>query len=114
MRNGKVNTTRITYEQAADLLGYKQHHFFQQHFCDWHLDEIRKGATYEVRGTIKPLAYVPVFVATVLVGIPYAAWECGLRNFELPDRQIQSSVIFADDPYGQRYRECLQRMGVLA
>lgn len=104
-----MKKTHITYEQAANALGYKKSHFLQKALGTWSV-ESRDDGTYRIVGEFNPLCYALVAVGGTIVGIPYAMWNSGLRNFKLPDRTFKRSVVFPGEAAEGRMAE----MGLLA
>lgn len=115
MTKGNVKQTRISYEQAAEVLGLKQRHLLARTLCNWSLDEEAPGF-FRIHARIKPVLFVPVAAVELLASIPLAAWDGGLRTLELPTREIRCDTFFGCDPHGtsgETYADTLGRLGVV-
>lgn len=114
MTKTNARQTRISYEQAAEVLGLRQRHLLARTLCDWTLDEEVPGF-FRIRARVKRSLFVPFAVAELLVDIPMAAWDGGLRTLSLPTREVRCDTFFGCDPHGEggeTYEETLGRLGI--
>lgn len=76
---------RISYYDAAYILGYKNNHKIQKYCCNWILRKVDED-NFEVVGKFKLWLYIIFFIPAFLFNIGYFMWNEGLRNFEIVDR----------------------------
>ena len=90
---------RISYDEAAYILNYKQNHKFKRYLGVWTFNtSVRHGRIfYEIECKIAwwffILSYIPVSIITLL----WCVWDGGIKKYELYKRDVIYCSFYEED-----------------
>lgn len=96
---------RISYNEAAYILNYKQNHKFKRYLVAWTLkmSVLHGYIFYEVECKIAwwffILSYIPVSIITLL----WCMWDSGIKEYELYKRDVVYCSFYENDSYYDSY-----------
>ena len=96
---------KITYDDAAYILGYKEDHPIRKHLLSWELRRLKSGGA-EINGYVKWPFYILIFIPYIIASTVYNIWDVGLRHGEyILDRNAYCERAARFDYAGDRIRD---------
>ena len=83
--------TKLTFKEFATLVGWKKKHRRDRMFCNFYLVEEDEWSV-EVTKKFKIYVYILLFLPMLLLSFFYCLWDGGLREFEFPTYDMNTST----------------------
>lgn len=99
---------KISYKDFAYLMNYKKHHPFIKYCCNCYLKE--RDSSVLLTSRVKLPIYILLFIPAQIIELFYAAWDCGIRNYDMWGRTITSFTRFTI--YDNIYKEWKEQSGM--
>lgn len=99
---------KIGYKDFADLMDYKLRHPFIKYCCNCYLEE--RDARVLLTTKVKWLVYILLFVPVHIISFFYAAWDCGIRNYDMWERTMTSFQPYTI--YNDKYKKWKEQSGM--
>ena len=81
---------KLTFKEFATIAGWKEKHRRDRMFCNFYLVEEDEWSVV-VTKKFKIYVYILLFLPMLLLSFFYCLWDGGLRNFEFPAYNINTS-----------------------
>lgn len=99
---------KISYKDFAYLMNYKMRHPFIKYCCNCYLKE--QDASVLLTAKIKWLIYILLFIPVHIISFFYAAWDCGIRNYDMWERTMTSFHLYTI--YDDKYKKWKEQSGM--
>jgi hypothetical protein len=82
--------TKLTFKEFATLANWKEKHKRDRIFCNFYLTEEDEWSVV-ITKKFKIYVYILLFLPLLLLSFFICLWDGGLRNFEFPSYDINTS-----------------------
>lgn len=82
---------KISYNDAAYILRYKDNHWFEKYCCNWYIKLNNPNEGY-IRCEQKLWFYIVSFIPLNVIGFLFCLWDGGIKNYYIQPKVIHTFV----------------------
>ncbi len=79
---------RIGYKEGCYILFSGSGNFFQKYCCAYYLIKNRRNRNFTIIAEVKIIVFMLLFIPISIILFFEALWDCGIKNFEFPERTL--------------------------